>query len=329
MGQRSIISIVQRLTPWVFAIAVLCSFALDPEGLITSALCLVFSTVMMGYVVSRGINSLWQLDIWEKVIIALAAGIALPFAIYSVTNEAFDLSWNAMTVWVIVPLSVVSMVAMLVLKLEPLLEIGSEETSSSAIGEWGSMSRIGRTMIVLAMIAIILIASACGYLLLQKDKDGFSEFYILNEDGHAYDYPRNLTIGQNATVIIGIANHEGYEVNYTVELWLVNYTNINMAINVTQMFYMQSFSVILENQDYDLNKPWVPQFEIAVNITPAVAGEFQLFVLLFTDDVPDMPEPGTYNNTTNLNIVPSVSWRVVMCVNNEVNFLTLYVDVSS
>ncbi len=92
---------------------------------------------------------------------------------------------------------------------------------------------------------------------------------------------------------------------------------------------MQSFSVILENQEYDLNNPWVPQFEIAVNITPAVAGAFQLFVLLFTDDVPDMPEPGTYDNTTNLNIVPSVSWRVVMCVNNEVNFLMLYVDVSS
>lgn len=320
---------VQGLAPWVFAIAVLCSFAFDPESPITSALCLVFSTVMMGYLVSRGINSLHHLDVWEKVIIALATGIALPFAIYWLTNEALDLSWNAMTVWVIIPLCLVSLIVMMILKLEPLLVIGSEKAPSIVRDEWRSMSRIGRTMVVLAVIAIILIASACGYLLLQKDKDGFSEFYMLNEDGHAYDYPRNLTIGQNATVIIGIANHEGHEVNYTVELWLVNYTNVNMAINVTQMFYVQSFSVILENQDYDLNKPWVPQFEIAVNITPAVAGEFQLFALLFTDDVPGMPEPGTYDNTTNLNIVPSVSWRVVMCVNNEVNFLMLYVGVSS
>ncbi len=199
MGQRSIINEVYRFTPWVFAVAVLCSFALNPKGPITSGLCLVFSTVMMGNVVSRGINSLRHLDTWEKVIIVMAAGIALPFAIYSVTNEAFDLSWNAMTVWVIIPLSLVSMIAMWVWKFEPLLMIGSEKLPTKAEGEWGSMSKTGRTMVVLAVVAIILIASACGYLLLQKDKDGFSEFYMLNQDGHAYDYPRNLTIGQNAT----------------------------------------------------------------------------------------------------------------------------------
>ena len=327
MGRGSILDGIQRLAPWAFALLVLWSFALDPEGPFTSALCLFFSVGMMGYVISRSIGSLHGLDLIENIIVALVTGVMVPFTIYSAINAVFDLSWNMMTAGIIVPLVIISLVAMIVLKTKPLIGERLGRTIAGIGDEFRSMSIPMRSISVLAVIAIVVIASTCAYLYLQKEEDGFTEFYVLNEEGHAYDFPRNISLGQNATVIIGIANHEGREINYTVELWLVNYTNVNMAINVTQMYYVQSFSVVLEHMDYDLNDPWSPQFEVPVNIAPAVAGEFQLFIMLYPDGAPEMPEPGTYNETTNLNIVPSVSWRVVTCVNNEVNYLMLYVDV--
>ena len=42
----------------------------------------------------------------------------------------------------------------------------------------------------------------------------FTEFYLLGPGGNALDYPTNLTVGQNASVIIGVVNHEYTTANY-------------------------------------------------------------------------------------------------------------------
>jgi uncharacterized membrane protein len=60
----------------------------------------------------------------------------------------------------------------------------------------------------------------------------FTEFYILGPGGKAEDYPTNLTIGENGTVILGIVNHEYEEVNYSIVIWLDNET-IGVIGNIT------------------------------------------------------------------------------------------------
>ena len=49
-----------------------------------------------------------------------------------------------------------------------------------------------------------------------KQGETFTEFYILGPGGQASNYPTNITVGQNASVIIGIVNHEQKTVNYNL-----------------------------------------------------------------------------------------------------------------
>ena len=46
----------------------------------------------------------------------------------------------------------------------------------------------------------------------------YTEFYILGLDNKAIDYPKELAVGEEGKVIVGIANHEYQEVHYQVVL---------------------------------------------------------------------------------------------------------------
>ncbi len=59
-----------------------------------------------------------------------------------------------------------------------------------------------------------------------KAGEKFTEFYILNTEGKAEDYPRNLTPGETARVTVGITNHEYTTAEYRVA---VVSDNVQMA----------------------------------------------------------------------------------------------------
>ena len=75
---------------------------------------------------------------------------------------------------------------------------------------------------VLSIILLGAILGALGMLgyVIAKPKGGerFTEFYILGLSGTATDYPREIRLGEQGTVIVGIVNHEYEEVSYRVEV---------------------------------------------------------------------------------------------------------------
>lgn len=60
----------------------------------------------------------------------------------------------------------------------------------------------------------------------------FTEFYILGPEGKAYDYPTNLSIGENGTVIVGIVNHEYEPTNYKLEIQFGNRTLMERVVRL-------------------------------------------------------------------------------------------------
>lgn len=75
------------------------------------------------------------------------------------------------------------------------------------------------------LIALIALVGATIYIAISpKIGERFTEFYILGPEGKAYNYPTNLTVGQEAMVIIGVVNHEYEEVSYRIEVKLDNET---------------------------------------------------------------------------------------------------------
>lgn len=73
-----------------------------------------------------------------------------------------------------------------------------------------------------ALVASVLVAAGGGAYAVLGPQQGqsYTEFYLLgeNESGSlvADDYPTTLEEGENATVIVGISNHEHRQIQYTV-----------------------------------------------------------------------------------------------------------------
>jgi uncharacterized membrane protein len=83
---------------------------------------------------------------------------------------------------------------------------------------WGSSVR-DRTLSIIIVLAALVILGVAGYFIATpKTSSPYTEFYILNLDSKAVDYPTSLKIGEAGKVIIGIVNHESKTVDYRVEV---------------------------------------------------------------------------------------------------------------
>ena len=73
--------------------------------------------------------------------------------------------------------------------------------------------------VVVLVVAILGALGTLGYVIAApKVGERFTEFYILGMGGKAADYPRELAVGEEAEVVVGIVNHEYEPVSYRVEV---------------------------------------------------------------------------------------------------------------
>lgn len=72
-----------------------------------------------------------------------------------------------------------------------------------------------------AFILIFVIIGVIGifYLVLNPiPSEKFTEFYILNSDGRAIDYPSNLNVGEKRNLTVVVVNREYSESSYQVKI---------------------------------------------------------------------------------------------------------------
>jgi len=106
-----------------------------------------------------------------------------------------------------------------------------------------------------------------GYVVITpKGEEKYTEFYILDKNGTTEDYPKNMTVGENGSVIIGIVDHEGEKVNYTITVNLLNETEYKND--------SWGFSLDLNNGE---------KGEINFNFSIASNGTYELEFLLFRE----------------------------------------------
>ncbi len=203
---------------------------------------------------------------------------------------------------------------------------GQSPSRINVVQWFRAMNRKERLSVIISVGIILTMIITSIAVLKGVDKEKYTEFYVLNAEGKAYDYPGQVTAGNETSIILGVANHEGRTIKYTIEAWLVNYTLINMTLNVTQMYYVDSFEIELENVDYELDGPWVPQYERPTVLNLTVPGNYTLFLMMFMDDV--LPDPDLmpfyqeydYSKT-------NATRRMLMCVNHEIAILQLGIEV--
>jgi len=111
---------------------------------------------------------------------------------------------------------------------------------------------------VLSVILVLAVLSALGIMgyAVTKPKVGqkFTEFYILGSHGMITDYPKELEVGEESVVPIGIVNHEYETASYRVEVRINGTKNSELG------------PVVLEQGEECIQE---------VSFTPEIAGEKQ------------------------------------------------------
>ena len=115
-----------------------------------------------------------------------------------------------------------------------------------------NQSRLDRALSVILVIAIVAaVATTIYVIVVPKEGEKFSEFYILGPGGKAADYPTRFPAGSEQSVIIGIGNHEYRNVTYTVETILLNqsYDNVTNTSVISAYLPLDSLTATLSHNE--------------------------------------------------------------------------------
>jgi uncharacterized membrane protein len=77
------------------------------------------------------------------------------------------------------------------------------------------MSKFNRALSIFLAVAIVVTLGFIIYLAVVPQKpEKFTEFYILNTEGKAQDYPEQVIAGNPVELIVGVVNHEYQPASY-------------------------------------------------------------------------------------------------------------------
>jgi uncharacterized membrane protein len=140
-------------------------------------------------------------------------------------------------------------------------------------------SRLDRVLSILLLVAICAAVGATIYVIvIPKEGEHFTEFYILGPNGKAADYPSAFPTGERQQVIIGVGNHEYRTITYTVEVLAENRTFssvTNTSVLHTQALLARFPVTVAHNETVETPYPFVvdsPQYNriefLLFNSTP-------------------------------------------------------------
>jgi uncharacterized membrane protein len=103
-----------------------------------------------------------------------------------------------------------------------------------------TMNKLNRVLFVFLAVAIVVALGFIVFLAVTPQKsEKFTEFYILNTEGKAKDYPEQVIVDNPVDILIGVVNHEYQPVNYKIEIKMHS-TEIGEA-NTGTLAYQQKW----------------------------------------------------------------------------------------
>jgi uncharacterized membrane protein len=141
-----------------------------------------------------------------------------------------------------------------------------------------SFAWFSRQSILERILSIILVLVACGTIgvlvytiAVPKTGSDYTEFYVLNEQGAADDYPSDISLGDTESVILFIINNENRTVDYTIEVLIDNDPNDD----IEPVSLYSTDTITLENEE---------QYETLTPFTPLTTGDGQKIIFLLFKD---------------------------------------------
>ncbi len=90
--------------------------------------------------------------------------------------------------------------------------------------------RVDKILSYILIISIVIAAASVIYIIVNPSPgEKFTQFYILDSNGKAGNYPTNLSVGENGNLTINVINNEGSTANYQLVVNLENETLENQS----------------------------------------------------------------------------------------------------
>ncbi len=148
--------------------------------------------------------------------------------------------------------------------LEPYVPFDPLRTVERIWGDFQKEQGLDKALSVVLALSILSSVVALAYVIaFPREGESFTEFYVLGPDGKASGYPSDLFYSENATVILGLVNHEHRTVNYTIVIWLVSMSFEDGETKVHELYYFDTVrpDEPLEHVPVDIEGPWQKQWE--------------------------------------------------------------------
>jgi len=87
---------------------------------------------------------------------------------------------------------------------------------------WSTSDNLFRSLVIILSCAIVIGTGFLAHFLTNPDTEmqPYTQFYVLGEGGQASNYPRDLTAGKEATIVLGIVNRENRQTEYDLQITL-------------------------------------------------------------------------------------------------------------
>jgi uncharacterized membrane protein len=192
------------------------------EGLLRIILGIIFLLIFPGYTMVTalfpGKNSLKPLE-------RVAFTLVLSFALVALTGLVLNY-----TTWGITLMPIYLGVSILIVAFSGIAfirryKLPQEERFSLSLrfktAKSGKSNKVDMALSICLAIVVVGAVSVCGYVITKpKPKEPFTNFYLLGADGMLEKYPKNLNLGDQAVVIVGLENHELQDIRYNIQVKL-------------------------------------------------------------------------------------------------------------
>jgi uncharacterized membrane protein len=170
-----------------------------------------------------------------SIVITPLIGLTLNYTQFGIRLEPFLISISIFTLLI----GIIAFIRRIRIPDDEKFNIEFKNHYNRLIKSFKGESKGSKILSIVLLVSIILAISATTYVIVvPKEGETFTEFYILGANGKVSDYPTNLTAGQDGNVTIGIVNHEYADVNYNMIIKLNNQTidNENITLSNNQSY---------------------------------------------------------------------------------------------
>lgn len=266
----------------VFSLLLVIAVALSGEGAVRIVLGLIFILFLPGYALIAALfPSGKSIDWIERLALSFGLSIAVTPLIGLVLNYT---PWGIRLEPIVASLTLfifamcgVAYFRRMKLPIEERLSLSME----LGVPGWKRYSWLDKALTVGLVIAIVASLAVMVYAFtVPKTGERFTEFYILDANGTAGDYPTELTVGEYGDLIIGVVNHEHSTTNYMIveEIVEVNFV-MNDTTGQEEPVEISRTRIGYDNITLDHDETWENPFSFSINDV----GDFKVELLLFKD----------------------------------------------